>query len=82
MSTVRRDNIRLLTKPKGFAMSHSRPRRYASSLCALCCIVLLIGAPIVSAADFGTGFKAKPVAVDGGTVSVTVQVNHSKETKR
>ena len=82
VSTVRRDNIRLLTKPKSFAMSHSRPRRCASSLCVLCCIVLLVGAPIVSAADFGAGFKAKPVAVDGGTVSVTVQVNHSKETKR
>jgi hypothetical protein len=48
----------------------------------LCCIVLLVGGPIVSAADFGAGFKAKPVAVDGGTISVTVQVNHSKETKR
>jgi len=48
----------------------------------LCCIVLLVGAPIVSAADFGAGFKAKPVAADGGTVSVTVQVNQSKETKR
>jgi hypothetical protein len=38
----------------------------------LCCVVLLIGTPIVSAAEFGAGFKAKPVAVDGGTVSVTV----------
>jgi hypothetical protein len=82
LSTVRRDNIRLLTKPRGFAMSHSRPRRCASSLCVLCCIVLLVGAPIVSSADFGAGFKAKRAAVDGGTVSVTVQVSHSKETKR
>ena len=82
VSTVRREDIRLLTKPKGFAMSHSRPRRWASSPCVLCCIVLLVGAPIVSAADFGAGFKAKPVAADGGTVSVTVQVNQSKETKR
>jgi len=35
VSTVRRDNIRLLTKPKAFAMSHSRPRRCASSLCVV-----------------------------------------------
>jgi len=63
-------------------MSHSRPRRYASSLCVLCCIVLRVGAPIVRAADFGAGVQGQPVAVDGGTVTVTVQVNHSKETKR
>jgi hypothetical protein len=63
-------------------MSHIRPQRCASSPCVLCCIVLLVGAPIVSAADFGGGFKAKLVAVDGDTVSATVHVNHSKETKR
>jgi hypothetical protein len=72
VSTARRDNVRLFTKRKGFAMSHGRPRRRASSPCVLCCIVLLVGASIVSAADFGAGFKAKPVALDGGTVSVTV----------
>jgi pimeloyl-ACP methyl ester carboxylesterase len=44
----------------------------ASSLLALCSFALLIGAAPVRAADFGPGFKTQSVAVDGGTVSVTV----------
>jgi pimeloyl-ACP methyl ester carboxylesterase len=44
----------------------------ASSLLALCSFVLLIAAAPVRAADFGPGFKTQSVAVDGGTVSVTV----------
>jgi pimeloyl-ACP methyl ester carboxylesterase len=44
----------------------------ASPLLALCGFALLIGAAPVRAADFGPGFKTQSVAVDGGTVSVTV----------
>ncbi len=80
--SVRRDNIRLLTKPKGF--------RHVTQLFSTVRVAPVRAllhrptgrCPIVSAADLGAGFKAKPVAVDGGTVSVTVQVNHFKETKR
>jgi pimeloyl-ACP methyl ester carboxylesterase len=44
----------------------------ASPLLALCGLAVLIGAAPVRAADFGPGFKTQSVAVDGGTVSVTV----------
>jgi len=44
----------------------------AWSLLALCGLAVLIGAAPVRAADFGSGFKTHSVAVDGGTVSVTV----------
>lgn len=44
----------------------------ASPLLALCCLAVLIGSVPVRAADFGPGFKTQSVAVDGGTVSVTV----------
>ena len=36
------------------------------------CLAVLVGVSTVSAADFGSGFKTKAVAVDGGTVSVSV----------
>jgi len=36
------------------------------------CLAILSGVSTVSAADFGAGFKTKSVAVDGGTVSVTM----------
>jgi pimeloyl-ACP methyl ester carboxylesterase len=39
---------------------------------ALCCLTAMIGAAPLRAADFGPGFKTQSVAVDGGTVSVTV----------
>jgi pimeloyl-ACP methyl ester carboxylesterase len=44
----------------------------ASSLFVLCSLAVLIGTAPVRAADFGPGFKTQSVAVDGGTVSVTV----------
>src|SRR5467141_4708225 len=47
-------------------------RLRASPLLALCCLAVLIGSAPVRAADFGPGFKTQSVAVDSGTVSVTV----------
>jgi hypothetical protein len=44
----------------------------ASSLLALCCLVVVIVGPPVHAADFGAGFKTQAVTVDEGTLSVTV----------
>src|SRR6266849_5448577 len=50
-----------------------RTRRLsASPLLAACFLALVIGAASTHAADFGPGFKTQSVAVDGGTVSVTV----------
>ena len=53
--------------------------RSASHLWILCCVALLligtallIGAAPASAADFGSGFKTRSVAVEGGTVVVNV----------
>ena len=46
--------------------------RRASTLLALCCLVVLIDTAPVRAAEFGPGFKTQTVAVDGGAVSVTV----------
>jgi pimeloyl-ACP methyl ester carboxylesterase len=40
-------------------------------LFALACLTALAAAAPVRAADFGPGFKARPVAVDGGTINVT-----------
>ena len=48
------------------------PSLRAAPLLALCCLAVLIGAESARAADFGPGFKTQSVAVDGGTVSVTV----------
>src|SRR2546430_8732687 len=45
---------------------------YSSPLLALCFVALLMAALSTHAADFGPGFKTQSVAVDGGTVSVTV----------
>jgi len=42
---------------------------------ALCLLAVLIAAASTHAADFGPGFKTRSVAVDGGTVSVTVGGN-------
>ena len=47
-------------------------RLYAAPLPALCFLAVLLAAATVRAADFGPGFKTQSVAVDGGTVSVTV----------
>src|SRR5437588_11720537 len=47
-------------------------RVYASPLVAVCCLAVLIVAAPGYAADFGPGFKTQSVAVDGGSVSVTV----------
>src|SRR5262249_55718128 len=35
-------------------------------------VVMLIGAAASNAADFGPGFKSRPIPVDGGTLNVTV----------
>jgi pimeloyl-ACP methyl ester carboxylesterase len=51
---------------------HRTLRLYSSSWLTLCFLAVLITAAPTRAADFGTGFKTQPVAVDGGTVSVTV----------
>jgi len=48
------------------------PSLRAAPLLALCCVAVVIDAAPVRAADFGPGFKTQSVAVDGGTVSVTV----------
>src|SRR4029453_2583496 len=63
---------------RGPMMSPALPRS-ASHLWLLCCAALLlmgtallIGAAPAGAADFGLGFKTRPVAVDGGTVIVNV----------
>ena len=37
-----------------------------------CCLAILSAESTVSAADFGAGFKTKSIAVDGGTVSITI----------
>jgi len=44
----------------------------ALSMFALCSLALMVGAAPLYAADFGPGFKTLSVAVDGGTISVTV----------
>jgi pimeloyl-ACP methyl ester carboxylesterase len=50
-------------------------RLHTSPLPALCLLAVLIAAASAHAADFGLGFKTKAVAVDGGTLSVTVGGN-------
>ena len=47
----------------------------APSLAALCLVAVLIGPEHAVAADFGPGFTTRSVAIDGGTVSVTVGGN-------
>ena len=61
-------------------MSVDRPAapsaRYASAVHAIVlCAVMLFGAMKVHAADFGPGFKTRPIPVDGVTLSVTVGGN-------
>ena len=51
---------------------HRTLRLYSSPLVALSLIAFLIAVASTHAADFGPGFKTQSVAVDGGTVSVTV----------
>lgn len=51
---------------------HRTLRLYTSPWLALCVLAMLITAASAHAADFGAGFKTQSVAVDGGTVSVTV----------
>ena len=46
--------------------------RSTSSLVALCGLAMMIDTAPAGAADFGPGFRTQSVAVDGGTVSVTV----------
>ena len=51
---------------------HRTLRLYYSSWLTLCFLAVLTTAASTRAADFGPGFKVQSVAVDGGTVSVTV----------
>src|SRR3984893_950344 len=51
---------------------HRTLRLYSSPLLALSLVALLIAVASTHAADFGPGFKTQSMAVDGGTVSVTV----------
>jgi len=51
---------------------HRTLRLYSSPWSALCFLAFLIAAASTNAANFGSGFKTQSVAVDGGTVSVTV----------
>jgi len=51
---------------------HRTLRLHASPWPALSFLALLIAVASTHAADFGPGFKTQSVAVDGGTVSVTV----------
>ena len=51
---------------------HRTLRLYSSSWLTLCFLAVLSTAASTRAADFGPGFKTQSVAVDGGTVSVTV----------
>src|SRR6266567_5641293 len=53
-------------------MSRTLPGLRAPSLFVLGCLVVLIAASPLRAADFGAGFKSQSVPVDGGTLSVTV----------
>ncbi len=47
-------------------------RAFTLPMLAFCCFATMIGTAPARAADFGPGFKTQSVAVDGGTVSVTV----------
>jgi pimeloyl-ACP methyl ester carboxylesterase len=47
-------------------------RLRATPLMALFCVSALVATASAPAADFGSGFKTQSVAVDGGTISVTV----------
>ena len=49
--------------------------RFYSPWLALCFVAAMMPAALAHAADFGPGFKTQSVAVDGGTVSVTVGGN-------
>jgi len=53
-------------------MSPAFPGLRASPLLVLGCLAVLIAVPSARAAEFGSGFKTHSVAVDGGTLSVTV----------
>jgi pimeloyl-ACP methyl ester carboxylesterase len=57
---------------EGSAVNRISGRLRALPLVALCGLAVLAGQVHVRAADFGPGFKTRSVAVDGGTVSVTV----------
>ena len=57
--------------PGSLDMYRSSPRRRASLL-PFVCVAALIAAPHAHAADFGPGFMVHSVAVDGGTISVTM----------
>ncbi len=60
--------------PKSEGPTVSRTRSTLRGLLLLVprCLAVLMGVSTVSAADFGTGFKTEVVAIDGGTVSVSV----------
>src|SRR6202162_5485268 len=51
---------------------HRTLRLHSSPSLALSLVALLIAVASTRAADFGPGFKTQSVAVDSGTVSVTV----------
>ena len=53
-------------------MPRARPKFRASFWLALGWLALLMGAAPVRAADFGAGFKTQSVAVEGGTLNVTL----------
>jgi pimeloyl-ACP methyl ester carboxylesterase len=56
-------------------LSRTVPRFCALLLLVPCWLAVLIGVAPVHAADFGSGFKTQSVAIDGGTLSVTVGGN-------
>ena len=59
----------------GLTMSRTRSTLRGLLLFVPGCLAVLTGVATVSAADFGAGFTTKSVAVDDGTVSVTVGGN-------
>jgi pimeloyl-ACP methyl ester carboxylesterase len=61
-----------LTIAKEPAMYRSRVALCVSVLLGLSFLAMVNATGLVSAADFGSGFKTQSVAVSGGTVSVTV----------
>jgi pimeloyl-ACP methyl ester carboxylesterase len=64
--------LHLSIKPEDPVMSRTLSVLRASPLFVFSCLAVLISTASVRAADFGSGFKTRSVAVDGGSVSVTV----------
>jgi pimeloyl-ACP methyl ester carboxylesterase len=53
-------------------MKSNRTPFHRYCIFALCGLALLISGSFALSADFGAGFKTKSVAVDGGTVNITI----------